>query len=115
MVVRRRSEKVLVHRFDGGSLRRTPDELIVEEPMVIQLDGHVVTTTMRTPGHDFELAAGYCHTEGLLGGHPITGVRYCADGPIADAVGGPRASRAADTGLNVVTVQTGGTPPPPGK
>lgn len=113
MVARRRSEKVLVHRFDGDALTRTPDELIVEEPMVIQLDGHVVATTMRTPGHDFELAAGYCHTEGLLGGHPVTGVRYCADGPIAEAVGGPRASRAADTGFNVVTVQTGGRAPRP--
>ena len=47
---------------------RRPDELIVEEPMTVQLDGVVVTTTMRTPGHDFELAAGFCVTEGLLAG-----------------------------------------------
>ena len=48
--------------------------------MTIQLDGTLVSTTMRTPGHDFELAAGFCFTEGMLAGAPVTGVRYCADG-----------------------------------
>jgi FdhD protein len=84
---------------DGA--RRRPDDLIVEEPMTIQLDGVVVSTTMRTPGHDFELAAGFCHTEGLLGSAPILGVKYCADGP------------AIDTGFNVVTVDTAGRAPTP--
>ena len=59
---------------------RRPDELIVEEPLEIRLDGHLVTTTMRTPGHDFELAAGLCFTDGLLAGAPVTGCRYCGDG-----------------------------------
>ena len=39
-------------------MRRRPDALIVEEPLTIELDGTTVTTTMRTPGHDYELAAG---------------------------------------------------------
>ena len=80
---------------------RQPDELIVEEPMSIRLDGTQVSTTMRTPGHDYELAAGFCHTEGLLGAAPIIGVRYCADG---SAMSGE---------FNVVTVETGGLAPPP--
>ena len=54
---------------------------------------------MRTPGNDFELAAGFCFTEGLLAGAPVTGVRYCADGP------------AIDSEFNVVTVETGGRRP----
>ena len=69
--------------------------------MTIQLDGHRVATTMRTPGHDYELAAGFCHTDGLLGGARILGVRYCADGA------------AGDTEFNVVTVETGGRAPVP--
>ena len=52
---------------------RRPDDLIVEEPMSIQLDGTLVSTTMRTPGHDFELAVGFCFTEGMLGGRPVHG------------------------------------------
>ena len=69
--------------------------------MTIQLDGHLVATTMRTPGHDFELAVGFCHTDGLLDGQPVNGVRYCANGS------------AVDTEFNVVTVDTGGRAPTP--
>lgn len=69
--------------------------------MTIQLDGVIVSTTMRTPGHDFELATGFCHTEGLLAGMPVTGVRYCADGS------------AMASEFNVVTVDTGGKAPAP--
>ena len=63
-----RTERFIVTRVTSDGTTRRPDELIVEEPMTIQLDGTVVSTTMRTPGHDYELAAGFCFTEGLLGG-----------------------------------------------
>jgi FdhD protein len=93
---------VLTSRFDpSGGVSRAPDELIVEEPLAIELDGVRVATTMRTPGHDFELAAGYCFTEGLLHGAPVRRCRYCATGS------------AVDTEFNVVTVETDGTAPPP--
>lgn len=99
-MARRRTETMLVTRVTaGGTRQREPDELIVEEPMSIQLDGELVTTTMRTPGHDYELAVGFCHTEGVLGGAPVTGVRYCADGP------------AVASEFNVVTVETAGMAP----
>jgi len=50
---------------------RTPDRLVTEEPMEIRAHGPgedpaPVVVTMRTPGNDFELAAGFLHTEGLL-------------------------------------------------
>jgi FdhD protein len=100
-MARRRSESLLVTVYEDGALRRRPDELIVEEPMTIQLDGSIVSTTMRTPGNDYELAAGFCFSDGLLDGAPVTGVRYCADGS------------ATDSFFNVVTVETGGRAPVP--
>lgn len=100
-MARRRSERFIVTAVSRDRAVRRPDELIVEEPMSIQLDGTLVSTTMRTPGHDFELAAGFCLTEGLLAGAPITGVKYCADGS------------AVDSKFNVVTVETGGRAPAP--
>jgi FdhD protein len=101
MAVRRRSETLLVTTVKAGERARHPDELIVEEPLTVQLDGTTVSTTMRTPGHDYELAVGFCHTEGLLAGFPVTGVRYCANGS------------AVTSEFNVVTVETGGRAPAP--
>jgi FdhD protein len=105
-VSRGRTERFLVTVVTDDGARRRPDDVIVEEPMTIQLDGTVVSTTMRTPGHDFELAVGFCHTEGLLvtpsaGAAPVTGVRYCGTGS------------AVETQFNVVTVETGGRAVPP--
>jgi FdhD protein len=97
----RRSARVLTRRLRHGDLSRCPDELAVEEPMAIELDGTLVATTMRTPGHDFELAAGFCFTEGLLGGAEVRSCRYCGT-----RAGGP-------SGYNVVAVDTGGAAPPP--
>jgi FdhD protein len=85
---------------DGTSVRQ-PDDAIVEEPMEIRLDDVLVSTTMRTPGHDYELAVGFCHTEGLLAEAAVTEVRYCATGS------------AVDTEFNVVSVDTGGAAPTP--
>jgi len=46
------------------------DEVAVEEPLEIRVDGHPLAVTMRTPGHDEELAAGFLFGEGLLDGPP---------------------------------------------
>lgn len=103
-MTRRRSERVLARRMsDGGRADegRRPEELIVEEPLEIRLDGIVVATTMRTPGHDFELAAGLCLTDGLLGDAAIETCRYCGTGS------------AVETEFNVVSIDTGGKAPEP--
>ena len=59
---RRRVLKVPV---DGVAEHRA-DLLAVEEPLEIRVDGEPVTVTMRTPGDDIDLAAGFLFTEGLL-------------------------------------------------
>ena len=51
-----------VHR-DGES-----DLVAIEEPLEIRVDGQALAVTMRTPGHDEELAVGFLHGEGLIDG-----------------------------------------------
>jgi FdhD protein len=92
----------MVRRWADGLLGgRVPDQVLVEEPMEIRLEETLVATTMRTPGHDYELAVGFCHTEGLLAGYDVIDVRYCALGT------------ASDANWNVVSVSTGGRAPKP--
>jgi len=50
-------------RLPGGTRER--DVVAVEEPLEIRIGGEPVAVTMRTPGHDEELALGFCITEGL--------------------------------------------------
>ncbi|NDH97647.1 MAG: hypothetical protein EBZ17_09380, partial [Actinobacteria bacterium] len=75
----------MVRPWSAGdpSRGRRPVTLATEEPLAIELDGTRVATTMRTPGHDFELAVGFCHNEGLLADQPVVEVKYCANGSAA--------------------------------
>jgi FdhD protein len=100
-MARGRTRSLLVRKLVDGQGGRSPDHVIVEEPLEIRLDGVRVATTMRTPGHDYELAVGFCLTDGLLAGAGVQQVRYCATGS------------AVDTKFNVVTVDTGGVAPTP--
>src|SRR3982750_2672348 len=52
-----------VVRAPGGT--REGDRVAVEEPLEIRVGGSPVAVTMRTPGHDEELALGFCLSEGL--------------------------------------------------
>jgi FdhD protein len=52
-----------VLRLPGGGSER--DRVAVEEPLEIRIAGRPVAVTMRTPGHDEELALGFCLSEGL--------------------------------------------------
>ena len=53
-------------KWRGGAARRELDHLAVEEPLEIRLGGTRFTVTMRTPGHDEELVAGFLMTEGFI-------------------------------------------------
>ena len=55
--------RVEVVRLPDG--RRESDDVAVEEPLEIRIGGRPVAVTMRTPGHDEELALGFCLSEGL--------------------------------------------------
>lgn len=75
---RQRTARHVVVRLDAGEDTRRVDHLAAEEPMEVRLDGTPITVTMRTPGDDFDLAAGLCLSEGLVTGADIAGIRYCS-------------------------------------
>ena len=69
----------------GPSAGARADLLAVEEPLEIRIGGQPLTVTMRTPGDDIDLAAGFLFTEGLLSpAIDLRQIRMC-DENVADA------------------------------
>lgn len=74
---------------DGETVHDRPDRLVTEEPMEIRIESagaspEPLAVTMRTPGHDFELAVGFCLSERIVAGpDDVATVAYClrGDGP----------------------------------
>ena len=69
-------------RMPAASVERTntPDDLAVEDPLVLGLDGDAIATLMRTPGHDLELAAGWLVVEsGVRAAGDIVTLRSCRE------------------------------------
>src|SRR5436853_7345843 len=56
----------IIRRKQNGELQYEHDELTVEEPLEIRIGDEIVATTMRTPGHDEELAAGFLLSEAIV-------------------------------------------------
>ena len=81
--VRRPVSDVQVLAFDAQGTRRRPDRLVTEEPMEVRVAGPnqepaPFAIAMRTPGRDFDLAAGLCLTEGLISGpDDLDTIAYC--------------------------------------
>src|ERR1700741_3866682 len=83
---------VRVGRASRFGFTEQPDLLAVEEPLEIRLGcdsggrrtHRAVSITMRTPGHDLELAVGFLFTEGILvAREQVAGVRACGGGNVA--------------------------------
>ncbi|SFB73578.1 FdhD protein [Nocardioides terrae] len=78
--MRKRAVRRRVTRLEvGGEPRVREDRLAAEEPLEIRLQGRPLAVTMRTPGHDVELSAGFLVSEGVVSQRDhITTARYCA-------------------------------------
>jgi FdhD protein len=85
--ISRATSQTTVSRFTGDHADITTDILAVEEPLELQLaygpsasrQLKSISVTMRTPGHDFELVAGFLLTEGMVGDSAdISGISYVA-------------------------------------
>ncbi len=93
MIPKRNIQRVFAQRVRDGVFRQAQDAVAVEEPLEIRLSferagqraEQSISITMRTPGEDFELAAGFLHGEGILrDADEIEHIRYCVDrGPEA--------------------------------
>ncbi len=59
-------ELTQVTEWDDGRVRSVQDALAAEEPLEVRIAGTPISVTMRTPGHDLELAAGFLLTEGII-------------------------------------------------
>jgi FdhD protein len=73
-----------VRILQQGDVKLRSDYLATEEPLEIRLVGggrtHTLAVTMRTPGSDFELAAGFLYGEGVIGGREeVARITYCTD------------------------------------
>ncbi len=98
------SVRVRVAEFRGGTRLEHEDRVATEEPLEIRvsapgLPARRVAVTMRTPGNDFELAAGWLVHEGVTTPGDVRAVRYCTDaelGPLEE--------------FNVVTVELAAPP-----
>ena len=99
------SVRVRVEEHLAEGVRRREDRVATEEPLEIRLawpgrPAERVGVTMRTPGQDFELAAGLLFAEGLLSPALLESVAYCTDRELT-----------REQEFNVVTVGLTGPPP----
>jgi len=77
VTIARRSITRMPDRTDAA---RVPDELAVEAPLILAMDGDAIATLMRTPGHDLELAAGWLVVEsGVHRAEDVVRLRECRD------------------------------------
>src|SRR4051794_34291545 len=73
-------KRIAILKRDEEQQKHTEDEVVVEEPLEIRVNGASLSVTMRTPGNDFDLALGFLLTEGIIGSPGEVGTMgYCPD------------------------------------
>src|SRR6266478_5936031 len=76
----RDSRRLSILKVDEASARQVEDDIVIEEPLEIRVNGESVSVTMRTPGDDFDLAVGLLWTEGIIHSRDEIGtIAYCPD------------------------------------
>ncbi|MGY5125596.1 formate dehydrogenase accessory sulfurtransferase FdhD [Streptomyces nigrescens] len=91
------TERRRVIRIRDGAVSTRPDTLVTEEPLEIRLGGKPLAITMRTPGDDFALAAGFLVSEGVLASAgELANIVYCAG---ATGEGGSNSYNVVDVRL----------------
>lgn len=90
-------------RIRDGVVSSRPDTLVAEEPLEIRLNGKPLAITMRTPGDDFALAAGFLVSEGVIGAAAeVRSIVYCAGATVGVP---PAVAGGGSNTYNVVDVQ----------
>lgn len=90
----RADTEIEVERIDRHR-NRVLDHVVIEEPMEIRLNGAPLVVTMRTPGDDIELAAGFLYTERLI-----------AEADDIESIGHCASTEKSPSGCNIVEVKT---------
>jgi len=90
-----------VVRYEGARRDEADDAVVVEEPLEIRIGDDPIAVTMRTPGHDAELAAGFCLTEGIVAEpDDLEAVEPCGEAlhgnVISVRLAGPASARRAE-------------------
>ncbi|SDG66299.1 FdhD protein [Sinosporangium album] len=80
------STRARVTEVNRGQIKERRDDLATEEPLEIRVQAggkrRTLAITMRTPGADFELAAGFLYGEGVAGEDDIAAIGYCTDADV---------------------------------
>lgn len=81
------AERSVLHYDAHGTVTRRADTLVREEPLEIRIRGRSIAVTMRTPGHDAELAIGFLVSEGLIRDRAeILEIAYCRQNTVEENV-----------------------------
>jgi FdhD protein len=104
----------LVTKHENGKAREQPDLLAVEEPLEIRLgfgsvaarEQQSISVTMRTPGHDFELVAGFLFTEGIIKTfNDVETIHYCNSTGIQEKENVVRVELKPDVAFDIQKLQ----------